>query len=98
MSDNAPPNGYLIILAPPAAKTEALRRDQQIFNETRKWKGSPRWEPATIDDDFSLPAVIQNFSCALDLKIDLTKTPKLNKLMSDVIAIEGPRTNVVKAR
>lgn len=98
LSDNAAPNGYLIIPAPPAPKTEALRRDQQIFNETRKWKGSPRWELATIDDDFSLPAVITDFSCALGLRLDLTKTPKLNKLMNDVIAIEQPRTDAVKER
>lgn len=63
----------------PAPRTGDARdeADRRIFRETRALAGSPRWQMAIADAELGNAAMLQHFSCSLDLKLDPQQVPRM---------------------
>jgi acid phosphatase (class A) len=83
------PAGYLsvvpdmthILPAAPVPGTARYEADRQVFRETRKLEGTPRWTLATDDVDLSVPGMLKHFSCAMDADLQADKLPRLTALL-----------------
>ncbi|HYF22706.1 MAG TPA: phosphatase PAP2 family protein [Caulobacteraceae bacterium] len=84
------PKGYLpdgavnasAFLPPvPAAGSPAEAADVAAYKEALKEVDTPRWKQAAADDDFSPPAVLKHYQCALGFKVDPAKAPALTRVL-----------------
>lgn len=104
----APPHGYLpdgaapdamkILGPPPAPGSKAFKADKDRFESTRGLAGSARWTLAQRDADLVGPESFKSFGCAAEVRIGLTTTPTLARMM---LRIEGdaiPVYEPIKAR
>lgn len=66
-----PPTGFLTpgefdvvpVLEPAPVKGDPrYDNDRRIFRATRALRGTPRWQLATADADYSVPALMNDFS------------------------------------
>lgn len=72
----------LAVLPPaPAAGSPRDRADRAVFKATRALKGTPRWSLAKSDVDFSVSAMMADFSCAAGVSFDPRTAPKLAGLL-----------------
>lgn len=55
--------------------------DRKIFHATRALRGTPRWQLATNDADYSVPALMNDFSCAVGVQLTPGNAPKLAALV-----------------
>lgn len=88
------PAGYLAparvpqvtAVLPPAPQAGSARyeADRQIFKDTRKLEGTPRWALATSDVDGKVPVMLKHFSCAVGVQLDAAKLPRLSGLLERV--------------
>lgn len=88
------------ILPPaPAAGSPRYEADRQVFLHTRALQGSPRWKLATADVRTSIPAMLQDFSCAAGTTLDADRMPRLVTLLerasvsSEHVTHEAKTTN-----
>ncbi len=72
------PDGLRILPPPPQADGAIAGSDRQIFAETRKLEGSPRWAVAT-DDVHNDP--LERFACALGASLTPESAPALSRLL-----------------
>jgi acid phosphatase (class A) len=89
--DKGKPPGYLaptglpdttrILPAAPVKGSARYEADRQVFLQTRKLEGTPRWALATDDVDLSVPAMLRHFSCAMDADLQADKLPRLTALL-----------------
>lgn len=102
----AAPSGYLprggapsslaLVPPPPQPGSAALARDEEA-NRAAVRTG-PRWEIATLDADLSTPAAVQAFSCAADVDISQTSTPRLYALLRRSLIDMGGSTYPTKTK
>ena len=93
---DAPPgqDGYLaasaldsvgVVPPPPVPGSPRAEADRKVFLATRAMEGSPRWALAASDDDQGVGATLQDFNCALGLKVDATSAPATAQLFTRLI-------------
>ena len=70
---------------PPAAGSARSEADRKTFLATRSMEGSPRWALAASDNDQSVGATLQEFSCALGVQVDATSAPETVQLFNRLI-------------
>lgn len=105
-ASNRPPAGYLtpadapdmLRILPPAPKDGDARdrRDREIFTDTRKLAGTPRWAMAISDDKITIQALLKTFSCAMGISLDQQRAPKLFALLTKVVNDSNASVNRVK--
>jgi len=76
-----PPDMTHILPAAPVQGSARYEADREVFRETRKLEGTPRWVLATDDVDLSVPAMLRHFSCAMDADLKADKLPRLTALL-----------------
>ena len=81
LTDAVAPNGLAILPPPPGSHSVGEKADQAVFAATRALDGSDRWQLATNDVADGIPALIEDFACALGQKLDPARTPALMVLL-----------------
>lgn len=76
-----PIDGAALLGPPPAPDSLRGRADRELYEETRKLAGSPRWTEATKDDDLWNGGALRRFSCALGVKLGDAETPAVSHLL-----------------
>ncbi|MDE7548774.1 phosphatase PAP2 family protein [Acetobacter fabarum] len=76
------PDGRIVLPPPPAASSPAQEADKQAFENTRKLKGSPRWQLALDDADLSPQHIVRDFSCAAGFALIPDRLPALLALLN----------------
>ncbi|MBB3474302.1 phosphatase PAP2 family protein [Sphingomonas sp. BK345] len=85
------------VLEPAPAKGDPrYETDRTIFRATRALKGSPRWQLATADADYSVPALMNDFSCAAGVQLTPQSAPELAALVQRAGADTGAQTGHAK--
>ncbi len=75
----------LTVLSPAPVKGEArYKADRAIFKRTRAWIGTPRYDLATRDVDFTGPALMRDFSCAAGVALTPEAAPRTLAMMTRV--------------
>jgi acid phosphatase (class A) len=71
-------------IIPPAPKEGEARNtaDWAIFKATRALEGSERWKLAINDDNYTPPAILKDFSCAMDAELTVQTAPTLSRVLS----------------
>ena len=92
LPSKALPNSLALIPAPPAAASTALALDEEIYRQTRAYRGTPRWDLATEDANLMFPQAAGTFSCALNAPITEEDTPHLYRLMRRTLTDAGLST------
>jgi acid phosphatase (class A) len=90
----AAPTGYLhgrhapdllpILPPPPAAGDLRDTLDRTIFKATRSLEGSSRWKMAANDDNYFIPAVLNDFSCSLGAAANKENAPRLSAMLTRI--------------
>lgn len=73
------PNLTKILSQPPEPGSARAEADARIFRESRKLKGSPRWELATRDVSGT---AFEQFACALGAKLSEDEAPAILHLLA----------------
>ena len=66
--------------------------DRKIFRATRKLEGTPRWQLATNDAKLTVPALLDDFSCAVGMRLTPENAPKLVALVTKAAIDTGGQT------
>jgi len=99
------PKGYLapgefdvthVIEPAPRPGDPRYSTDRQIFRATRKLIGTPRWQLATNDANYAVPALASDFSCAVGVKLTPENAPKLIHLIERAAADTGSQSSHAK--
>ena len=80
------PDATSIIGPPPAAGTGTKVGDDRTYRLTRRLEGSARWQLAQRDADYSLTAVLSDFSCAAGRLLAPAGSPVLGTLVGRALA------------
>ncbi|MEE4452964.1 phosphatase PAP2 family protein [Novosphingobium resinovorum] len=100
------PKGYLApdefdvthVLEPaPRRGDPRYETDRKIFRATRKLVGTPRWDLATQDADYTVPALAHDFSCAVGVKLTPQNAPRLMLLIERAGADTSAQSGKAKA-
>ncbi len=88
----------LAVLAPaPLKGDDRYESDRRTFRATRRMAGSPRWKMAAEDAEVSVPALLQHFSCALDIESPQAATlPRTVQMLRKASQDAGRVMNVAK--
>ncbi|WP_165488671.1 MULTISPECIES: acid phosphatase [Dyella] len=103
-TQNGRPPGYLaeptqltmaeVLPAAPQAGSVRYEADREVFRQTRKLEGSPRWALATSDVKTDIPDMLQDFSCSVGVSLDSARLPRLTQVLKrvevDTDRITGP--------
>lgn len=96
------PDSIALVPAPPAAGTVSAALDVQVSREALALRGTERFAQASLDADDSfpkgpLPPGGNQFSCALGMDVDSSRTPAIFSLLQrsrrDASATAGPAKN-----
>jgi acid phosphatase (class A) len=88
--DAAPKRGYLepnefdvtrVIEPAPRKGDPRYETDRAIFRTTRALKGSPRWQLAISDAVYNTPALMEDFSCAVGVRLTPEAAPRLTSVL-----------------
>ena len=98
LATSALPAGIALLPPPPAAGSDAERRDLEANAAALALSGADaaRKAMAAADANTQFPAVTQTFTCALGLEITEAATPTLYKLMRRTLSDFGLSTMTVK--
>ena len=89
------PRGYLAphefdvtaVLEPaPRPGDPRYETDRKIFRATRRLVGTPRWQLATTDADYSAPALMHDFSCSAGVALTPQDAPRLLAVVQRALA------------
>ncbi|WP_174299913.1 phosphatase PAP2 family protein [Caulobacter sp. S45] len=69
---------------PPSANSGTQSGDVSTYQATRALQGGPRWALATRDAVYGADAMLQDFSCALGVRLTSANAPALRTLLSRV--------------
>lgn len=73
-----------VLPAAPKSGSARYEADRQVFRETRKLEGTPRWALATSDVNLEVPDMLHDFSCAMGVSMDAAHLPRLAALLKKV--------------
>lgn len=71
--------------------------DRKIFRATRALRGTPRWNLATNDVDYTMPAMLRDFSCAVGVTLTPANVPALVSVLQRAGADTSAQTGRAKA-
>lgn len=91
-------DSVLLLPAPPGSGSAAVELDQQIHNQAKALRGTPRWDLAIKDASLHPDDAIGAFSCAAGIAISRAKTPRLYQLMQRAMVDAGTSTDGAKRR
>lgn len=91
LSDESAPDTLAILPPPPGGHSASEGADRAIYNATRAFAGTPRWELATNDIAEGAAALLEDFSCVLGQRLDTARVPHLTSLL------ERSRLDLVRA-
>jgi acid phosphatase (class A) len=74
-----------VVPPPPPPGSARAEADRKVFLATRALEGSPRWAMAASDNDQSIGATLDDFSCALGVKLDAASAPATVQLFTRLI-------------
>ncbi len=74
---------------PPTPDSGSGKGDVATYEATRTLQGGPRWALATRDAVYGPDAMIQDFSCALGLKLTPANVPNLERMLGRVGMDDG---------
>ena len=83
---------------PPAAGSVRAEADRKVFIATRSLEGSPRWALAASDNDQSIGATLQDFSCALGVQVDAAAAPATVQLFTRLTPDAKRTVDTAKAK
>lgn len=88
----------ILAVLPPAPRRGDARwkADRAIFKQTRRLRGTARWALATGDVDYSMPALMRDFSCAAGLRLSPDRMPRLAALVARAAADTGTSSRIGK--
>jgi acid phosphatase (class A) len=101
----APPQGYLAdgafdilqVLPPAPVNGDArYKADRTVFKQTRKMIGTPRYQLATRDVDYSQPALMRDFSCAVGVSLTPEDAPRTLALVNRALIDTAGQMNRAK--
>ncbi len=103
LSSETTPDAYRILPPPPDTSSGQYKDEIRIFNKTRKLKGGPRWSMAVKDNQATGQDALDDFACALGVKLTPDKVPALMKVLfnmnSDMRAvIDPPKDRIGRVR
>ncbi|WP_236846522.1 MULTISPECIES: phosphatase PAP2 family protein [unclassified Bosea (in: a-proteobacteria)] len=90
------PNSLVLLGPPPEAGSAALARDEEARKATLPLRNTARWKLAHADADLAFPQAADNFSCAMGVKIDSKRTPRLYAMTQKMLSDFGLSTYGVK--
>ena len=99
------PHGYLAdgafdilaVLPPAPIKGDArYKADRTIFKQTRQMIGSPRYRLATADADYTQPALMTDFSCAVGVALTPEDAPRTKALVDRAVIDTERQTGIAK--
>lgn len=105
-TSNERPRGYLepgefdvthVVEPAPRPGDPRYETDRKIFKATRKLADTPRWQLATQDADYTVPALARDFSCAVGVKLTPQNAPKLMMLIERAGSDTGAQSSRAKA-
>jgi len=96
LAQDAIPNSLVQVPPPPAAGSATLALDADIAQRSFALRDTPRWTQATSDADLTFPHAAGTFSCALDIAISETDTPRLYTLLRRTLTDLGRSTHATK--
>jgi len=79
----AAPDAIRILPAPPATSSPAQAADEAAVRAARlEAEGSPRWALAAHDAEGGVQTELDNFACALGVRLDAAKVPALAAILT----------------
>lgn len=105
LAADRPYNGYLtpgefdvttVIEPAPRKGDPRYKTDRQIFRQTRRLLGTPRGDLATRDVDYSQPALMRGFSCAVGVSLTPENAPATLHLVSRAGADTSSQSTLAK--
>jgi acid phosphatase (class A) len=96
LPQGAAPSSLSLLPPPPAPGSADQARDDAAAKAALALRGSPRWQQATEDADLTSPKAVGSFSCAVDVPIDETDTPRLYGLLRRTMTDAGLATYPTK--
>lgn len=88
----------ILTLLPPAPQPGSAtdKADRAIFRQTRQLQGSRRWDLAVADVDYTVPALLADFRCAVGAPLSPEAQPALISLLQRaapniIAAINAPK-------
>ncbi|MCR5536114.1 MAG: phosphatase PAP2 family protein [Succinivibrio sp.] len=75
LTEQAYPDPLKVLPAPPKQGSYAHRQDEQIYKQTRSYKGTPLWEEAARADKHKPNFMLEYFSKAMGMELSKSKTP-----------------------
>ncbi|MGE4372598.1 MAG: phosphatase PAP2 family protein [Xanthobacter sp.] len=75
------PNSALLLPPPPAEGSPAARQNAEIHQRAQALRGSERWALAARDANLRDGGPMDAFACALGVRVDATRTPRLYQLL-----------------
>ncbi len=91
------PNSLALLPPPPAEDSAAHALDITFSRKALAFRGTIRWELATVDAILLFPRAAESFSCALGVPITKELTPRLYMLMRRTVADAGFATYNAKS-
>jgi acid phosphatase (class A) len=95
LGDDAPDTRQ-IVTPPPPPGSLAESRDRSVFLATRALAGTPRWSLAASDAVQTPAALTDDFTCALGVAVEPTRSPRLSRLLERTMRDAGAVTTKPK--
>ena len=92
------PDSFALLPPPPALGSAAMASDEAARTDAQRYRGTGRYAQAAVDAQLTVPAVAQDFSCALGVEISQAATPRLYGLMGRMMIDVGLSTYAAKDR
>lgn len=89
LSPGTAPDILRVLSPPPTDGDSRDAADLEVFRNTRRLQGTPRWIIAQRDNAVGTPALLQAFSCSLDTTITPAEAPALMKLLGQAAVDAG---------
>lgn len=89
LNQDQTPNSLAILPPPPAFDSVAFLADQAAFDAGRMLKGTPRWERAKKDAEWSDESIGEPFSEAIGTQISVSNTPVTYALLKNIRTDSG---------
>ncbi|MCL7714793.1 acid phosphatase [Stenotrophomonas mori] len=98
LQGSAVPDSLALSPSPPAARSATAAVDEAVAAQALALRGSARFQQARLDAAVDFPEGADQFSCALGISVDATRTPALHRLLERSLIDASASTKAAKAR